>query len=571
MWSIAAMPLLLSATLPGREARQKAEYYYMSGLCAADTVSDHAGFNDRRGVMMVRAYALDSTLTDAGYLAAGEMIPGMGNDTAAVRPFLTMLERHFAGHPADAYVGANLANIYIYSYRNTGGELKVLRTLSETNPENSDVLVRRATMEQQFGSADSALALYDRVERIDGNSLQLTARRLQCLHSKADTAGMLQLTSRTRREMPQSASARVLSATVFSVFDMNDSAGAMVEEALELDPNNVDAHRYRLAEYADEGSVESYMKEMHSIIEIDEIDYADRLSMVTGIYDYIEPVDSMDCYAEMIELLHHLVAHNPGEQKGYAYLAAAYISSEKPEKAAEVLHEAGVIDPKNFRDRQMEIACWSESGRYDMAYSEASKAVELFPDDVTFAMMQGNAAVALGKTDEAIDIFNKALEHFQSDKDRSSIYCSLGDLYHEQGQAATAFDFYEKSLAANADNALTLNNYAYFMALDGGDLDRAKKMAERANMLNPDSPTVLDTYAWVMFLKKDYATALELINSAMGSISDYSNLSDEMLQHAGDIYFMAGHTEEAIEFWEMGLSVNPQNRELQRKVKNRTI
>jgi cytochrome c-type biogenesis protein CcmH/NrfG len=44
-----------------------------------------------------------------------------------------------------------------------------------------------------------------------------------------------------------------------------------------------------------------------------------------------------------------------------------------------------------------------------------------------------------------------------------------------------------------------------------------------------------------------------------------------MLQHAGDIYFMAGHTEEAIEFWEMGLSVNPQNRELQRKVKNRTI
>ena len=58
---------------------------------------------------------------------------------------------------------------------------------------------------------------------------------------------------------------------------------------------------------------------------------------------------------------------------------------------------------------------------------------------------------------------------------------------------------YDRSLRYDPDNAMVLNNYAYFLSLEERDLEKALAMASRATALTDNNPTYLDTHAWVLF------------------------------------------------------------------------
>lgn len=75
---------------------------------------------------------------------------------------------------------------------------------------------------------------------------------------------------------------------------------------------------------------------------------------------------------------------------------------------------------------------------------------------------------------------------------------------------------YDSALTYNPDNSGALNNYAYHLATSDSateaDLIRAERMAARALKLEPSAAYVLDTYAWVLHLRGDNATARIYIN-----------------------------------------------------------
>jgi tetratricopeptide (TPR) repeat protein len=54
----------------------------------------------------------------------------------------------------------------------------------------------------------------------------------------------------------------------------------------------------------------------------------------------------------------------------------------------------------------------------------------------------------------------------------------LGDLYHQKGDSKNAYRHYKKVLKTNPNYAPTLNNYAYYLALEGKNLKKAKTMSE---------------------------------------------------------------------------------------------
>lgn len=58
---------------------------------------------------------------------------------------------------------------------------------------------------------------------------------------------------------------------------------------------------------------------------------------------------------------------------------------------------------------------------------------------------------------------------------------------------------YDHSLRYDPDNAMVLNNYAYFLSLEGRELEKALTMSSRAIALTDNNPTYLDTHAWVLF------------------------------------------------------------------------
>ena len=83
----------------------------------------------------------------------------------------------------------------------------------------------------------------------------------------------------------------------------------------------------------------------------------------------------------------------------------------------------------------------------------------------------------------------------------------------------------------------------------------------------PDNATFLDTYAWVLFKRKNYSLAKFYMRSALENDKDISGV---MYEHYGDILYMDGDKEEAVKMWqkavETGGDVNVED--IVNKIKN---
>ena len=105
----------------------------------------------------------------------------------------------------------------------------------------------------------------------------------------------------------------------------------------------------------------------------------------------------------------------------------------------------------------------------------------------------------------------------------------LGDIYHEAGNDERAFQYYDSCLVYRPDDAMALNNYAYYLALNETRLNEAEQMSRRSNELDPDNPTYLDTLAWILYLRGDYAGAKRYIDRTV------ELMKQEDLEEATDV------------------------------------
>ena len=174
----------------------------------------------------------------------------------------------------------------------------------------------------------------------------------------------------------------------------------------------------------------------------------------------------------------------------------------------------------------MVIDIESYKQRPDSVERYTSRAMKLFPENVDLHLRKGQMLSYAKRYDEALKFYKNSLRLAPGDSLRGAVWGIIGETYHLMGQQALqkqsedrqpkaslyesrkgpaarcmrkCYDAYDRSLALRYDNAMVLNNYAYFLSLEGRDLERALAMAGRAIVLEENNPTYLDTYAWVLY------------------------------------------------------------------------
>jgi Tfp pilus assembly protein PilF len=119
---------------------------------------------------------------------------------------------------------------------------------------------------------------------------------------------------------------------------------------------------------------------------------------------------------------------------------------------------------------------------------------------------------------------------------RVNSYALMGDIYHQLGQDDKAFLAYDSCLVYKQNDAMVLNNYAYYLSLKQKDLKRAEEMSRLSNELEPDNATYLDTYAWVLFQQKRYEEAKQYMDKVVELMErDGEEMSDDVLDHIKQI------------------------------------
>lgn len=233
-------------------------------------------------------------------------------------------------------------------------------------------------------------------------------------------------------------------------------------------------------------------------------------------------------------------------------LAADFEQSQgRPEAAivhAQIAVDARPSDPFAWTNL---IALDADLERAEAMLEHANQASDLFPLDANFAYYAAVAALELNNFDAVVAALERGLSVVvDAPEMEAMMHGMLGDALHEVGEANRAYDAYEQSLKRLPDNPAVLNNYAYYLAEAGEQLERALELSTRLMELAPMEANFMDTHAWVLYQNGRYPEALDFITQALFSSE---NQGPTFWEHDGDIRLAMGDVEGAIASWQRAI------------------
>lgn len=136
-----------------------------------------------------------------------------------------------------------------------------------------------------------------------------------------------------------------------------------------------------------------------------------------------------------------------------------------------------------------------------------------------------------GNIDAALEVAQTDMQQrTENPQYKLGLWVLIGDIQIEKQQFDAAFAAYEEALLLNPDNVYVLNNYAYTLAVNGGDLKKAERMSQKTIEKEPDNATYLDTYAWILHLQGQDMLAEFYIKRAIDNIR-HPNEEEGIRQH----------------------------------------
>lgn len=567
--------------------RDKARYYYLEG--ARQAAMDHQA---EAYEYYKKAYKLDPSLEDAAFSYGSQRL-FVRNDTlqGAVETArsLRLIQGYVDAYPKDQYAGEMYS--YIASRLDTAEEaIRVLERMEQLMPAETHLLPNLADVYMMKRRHTDAVETINRYEAIEGKSKATALKKMTYLLAGGDTIGAINEATALVESNPRNPDYMILKGNLFEVVGQPDSTLTYFKEAERISPESGHVKMALASYYMERGDSVSLDRALYDALLSEDFALEEKLSILG---DYLQKlIDDKGGTERGDYLFDVLTEQYPHEPLLIDLLSRYKAASGNFTEASEQIGYALGLDPTN-------TTYWIQKMRYELAdnrtmdvintYKEARQHIET-PEVIDF--MYAAAAAELDNYQDAEKVYGDLIHKmnptlpidtavdasqyrnslsYEELQRISTYYNMLGDMYYRAEQLDKAFVAYDNSLYFFPDNILTLNNYAYFLSENGGDLDKALAMSRKALDGDDSNPTYLDTYAWILFKKKEYKEALEYMQLAFDFAETDDNVGAEYYSHMGDILFMNQQQEEAVKYWEKALEMEPNNELLRKKVEHKTF
>lgn len=543
---------------------RKADYIYLEALRAKSQGQHDAAYS-----LLERAAELNGDDKDVGVELSIYLLKLSQTDSAQLDRSMQLLRDYNEANPSDLYYGSRYAMLS-EQLLNRDEAVRTWERLHTYYPDRLEITYRYANALGQGGTdadRDRAIAVYDSVEVAEGMSIPLSSKKIQLYFSLQDTASILGEVDRLRAASPKNVDYQIFSGDVYAMFGLNDQAKAFYDSACVTDPSYGLAYYSRAQFYKSLGDSAAFNREVFQALQQKDLDVETKLGILRS---YIQEMYNDSTQLPRVgHLFDVLIDQHPHEHDIHALYARYLIVVKDYAKAAEQTERSLDLDPADEQSWEMLTSLYLQEEQLDKALDAIKRSLRYYPENGRQYLVLGSIYDQKGEREKAPVEYGRALELIDSTDvgTISRIYGAMGDNFYARQLTDSAFTYYQKALLYDPDNSLALNNCAYYLACEGRDLDNALSMIEKATAAEPDNPTTLDTYAWVLFKRKDYAKAREVMDRTLGLTDERS---EEILEHAGDIYFMDGDPDGALEFWKEALKLAPDNKLLEKKVKHKT-
>lgn len=440
--------------------------------------------------------------------------------------------------------------------------IKLYKELTAKYPDDLDMLSELLEAYLITENYDQALKKMDLIEQQVGENEFITEQRLQVFRRQGNNKKVVAELEKLIKENPENPRYYGMLAQLYAENGKVKDAISTYEKMKAVNPEHPYINVSLLELYDMNGDKDKAFKELLAAIRNKNLD----LTTKATIYDYWMSNNQISSQVneQVRQCGEAFIDTHPDSKLGYLVLGSYYLVKENAPKSKELYQKALAIDSTDFYGWQNLIITESRLNENEAVRDHAVAALKYYPMQPVFYWYAGVASAVLENNEEAITYLEKGRRYTTDQTQMAEFDAMLGDIYHQQGDEDKAFDAYDRTLRNNPDNALVLNNYAYYLSLRGERLEKALEMAIKANELVPDNVYYVDTYAWVLYKLGHYNEAEKMMKKCLGLDK---NPSGANLEHYGDILLKLGKESEAVEYWKKAQKAGGASKELEQKLK----
>lgn len=435
--------------------------------------------------------------------------------------------------------------------------------LIRMNPNDPDNYRLKALLYDQLGQPEKALEVLETAENRFGIIELLASHKVQLLLNTQQFDRAMAEARMLVETFPYNEDNYVVLAELYAMMNMNNLAQENYDKALSINPNSMRALASLNDFYKRQNDNVRFLETASKLFRLKEFPLETKLKFYEELFQ--NPSFVRNNFIQMGELVRTLAITYPEDLRTLELYAKYLIAGGSIEQALQLYksHVTDSIPQKQIFNDIIGMEAYLK--RADSVDKYTTIALERFPEDAELRLQKASVtAYMLEKPQEAIPLFEEALKYAKTDSLRSVIYGAIGDNYHTLGDDRKCFKAYDKGMKLDTTNVSIYNNYSYFLSLRNERLDKALEWAQKAVRLDPNNPTFLDTYAWVLYQLGRYEEARIPMRQAISLDSDNNK---ELFVHYGDILYKLGDRFMASYYWKKALENGYDAQEIENRLK----
>lgn len=476
------------------------------------------------------------------------------------------LEKAVENDPDNYWYSQGLANLY-QQQNETEKAKRLLEGMTTRFSGKLDPLYALLEIYNQEEEYDKVIGTLNRLEEKMGKNEQISMEKFRIYLQMKDNKNAFNEIESLVAEYPMDTRYQVVLGDVYLQNGKKEEAYNLYRKVLDAEPDNAMA-MYSLASYYDAtGQKELYQQQLDTLLLNKKVASDTKLNVMRQFIVQNEQ-ESKDSTL-VINLFNRILEQEPDDAQLPMLYAQYLLSKGMNKESLPVLRQVLEIEPTNTAARMMLLGEVIRKEDYADVTSLCESGIEANPDMLEFYFYLAIAYNQAERTDDVITVCQKALTHVTDNSKKevvSDFYSILGDAYHTRNLNKEAYAAYDSALVYNSSNIGALNNYAYYLSVERRDLDKAEEMSYRTVKAEPNNSTYLDTYAWILFEKGNYAEARLYIDDAM---KNDGAKSDVIVEHCGDIYYMTGDVDGALKYWKQALEMGSKSKTLKQKIQKK--
>lgn len=440
----------------------------------------------------------------------------------------------------------------------------VYEDIAKNHPDQDDVDYMLASLYKQTGDLKKSIQALDKVEQRLGVNESVSYEKFKMYDALGKKKQSFEEIDKLIKKFPYEPKYKLLRASIYLNEKQPEKALKIYDQLKAQDPNNSLLLTARYDYYRSMGdSAKAYALYTEAFANKD-ISIDEKIGLLT---QFLSAENQSVVVAE--SYFKQLLALYPENEIIHSYYASFLLMMKRSGEAKIELQSILKINPKDKEAWIELMQIWVDQADFEQLLVSSNEAISNLPDDSGLYLFKGIALTQLKRSDEAIETYKMGISKTIDDEVsvKAEYNMQIADILAERKNMSEAFDYYEKAYQLNPNNAALLNNYAYYLSLEGKDLSKAEKMSAKTVEAYPNNVSFLDTYAWIFFKENNLILAKMYVEQAIDKGGDKSAV---VIEHYGDILYQSGDKDEALSYWQKSKELGNDSKILDQKIETKT-